>query len=55
MTNLVSFIVLTIVFNTMIAFVRSVAVHSINTFFVFREMAECAPFIIGGSDRTVLE
>lgn len=44
----------TIVFKTIFAFVRSVAVHSINTFFVSRVMAECAPFIIGGKDKTVL-
>lgn len=26
-----------------------------NTFLVFKVMAECAPFIIGGKDNTVLE
>lgn len=44
----------TIVFKTIFAFVRSVAVHSINMFFVSSVMAECAPFIIGGKDKTVL-
>jgi hypothetical protein len=55
MTKHVYFKVHTIVFKTMLAFVRSVAVHSINTFLVFRVMAECAPLIIGGRERTVLK
>jgi len=46
---------LTIVFNTILAFVRSVAVHSMKTFLVFRVIAECAPLIIGGRDKTVLQ
>ena len=45
----------TIVFKTILAFVRSVAVHSMNTFFVSNLIAECAPFIIGGKDKTVLQ
>lgn len=45
----------TIVFKTILAFVRSVAVHSMKTFFVFKVIAECAPLIIGGRDRTVLQ
>lgn len=44
----------TIVFKTILAFVKSVAVHSIKTFFVFRVIAEWAPLIIGGKDKTVL-
>ena len=45
---------LTIVFRTILALVKSVAVHSMNTFFVFRAIAECAPFMIGGNESTVL-
>lgn len=45
----------TIVFRTILAFVKSVDVHSMNTFLVFNVMAECAPFIIGGKESTVLE
>lgn len=45
----------TIVFKTILAFVKSEAVHSIKTFFVFKVMAECAPLIIGGKDKTVLQ
>ena len=45
----------TIVFKTILAFVKSVAVHSMNTFFVFKVMAECATLIIGGKDKTVLQ
>ena len=45
----------TIVFRTIFAFVRSVAVHSINTFLVLRVIAECAPLMIGGNDNTVLQ
>lgn len=45
----------TIVFKTILAFVKSVAVHSIKTFLVFKLMAECAPLIIGGNDKTVLQ
>jgi hypothetical protein len=41
--------------RTIFAFVRSVAVHSINTFLVFRVIAECAPLMIGGKDNTVLK
>jgi hypothetical protein len=41
--------------RTIFALVRSVAVHSMNTFFVFSEIAECAPLIIGGSDKTLLQ
>lgn len=44
----------TTVFRTIFALVRSVAVHSMNTFLVLRVMAECAPLIIGGNDNTVL-
>lgn len=44
----------TIVFRTIFALVKSVAVHSIKTFFVFKEIAECAPLIIGGNDNTLL-
>jgi hypothetical protein len=43
------------VFKTILAFVRSVAVHSMKTFLVFRVIAECAPLIIGGRDKTVLQ
>jgi len=32
-----------------------VAVHSMNTFFVISVIAECAPLIIGGNDKTVLQ
>jgi hypothetical protein len=45
----------TIVFRTIFAFVRSVAVHSIKTFLVFRVIAECALLMIGGKDNTVLQ
>lgn len=41
-------------FKTILAFVRSVAVHSMNTFFVFKVIAERAPLIMGGKDKTVL-
>lgn len=34
-------------------FVKSVAVHSINTFFVFSVIFEWSPLIIGGSDNTI--
>lgn len=44
----------TIVFRTILALVKSVAVHSMNKFFVFNEIAECAPLIIGGRERTRL-
>jgi len=44
----------TIVLSTIFALVKSVAVHSIKTFFVFREIAECAPLMIGGKDNTLL-
>lgn len=50
-----SLLFLTIVFKTILAFVKSVAVHSMNTFFVFKVMAEWAPLIIGGKDKTVLQ
>jgi hypothetical protein len=38
-----------------VAFVKSVAVHSMKTFFVCKVIAECAPLIIGGNDSTVLQ
>lgn len=46
---------LTIVFKTILTFVKSVAVHSMNTFLVFVEIAEWAPLIIGGRDNTRLQ
>jgi len=41
------------VFSTILALLRSEAVHSMNTSWVLRLMAECAPLIMGGSDSTV--
>lgn len=34
---------------------RNVAVHSANTFLVFRVTTECAPLMIGGDGNTVLQ
>ena len=44
--------IVTIVFNTIFAFVKSVAVHSIKTFFVFNEIFEWSPLMIGGKEQT---
>ena len=41
------------VLQTTFAFVSSVAVHSMKTFFVLGWMRECLPFIIGGNESTV--
>ena len=42
----------TIVFSRILALIRSVAVHSINTSVVSRLIALCAPLISGGKDST---
>mmetsp|Transcript_14882 Transcript_14882/g.23448 ORF Transcript_14882/g.23448 Transcript_14882/m.23448 type:complete len:208 (-) Transcript_14882:534-1157(-) len=42
-----------ILFNTILAFVKSVAVTSINTFFVFLLILEYSPLMIGGNERTL--
>ena len=39
--------------QTTFAFVSSVAVHSMKTFFVVGWMRECRPLMIGGKERTV--
>jgi len=43
----------TMVLRTMLALVRSVAVTSINTFFVSNRIFECSPFMMGGKDNTM--
>merc|ERR1719439_406500 len=43
----------TTVLQTSFAFVSSVAVHSMKTFFVVGWILECRPLMIGGKERTV--
>ena len=45
--------IVTIVFNTIFALFRSVAVHSMKTSVVSKEIADLAPLMIGGNDKTV--
>lgn len=44
--------IVTTMLSTMRALVRSVAVHSMKTLRVLSEMAECAPLMMGGRERT---
>ena len=44
--------IVTTVFSTMVALVRSVAVHSMKTSLVCSFIFECSPLMIGGRDKT---
>ena len=46
--------ILTIVFRTNFALVRSILMHSMKTFFVSKGIVECAPLIMGGKYTTIL-
>jgi len=39
------------IFIAILALAKSVAVHYINIFFVFKVIFECSPLIIGGIER----
>ena len=45
--------IVTIVFSTIFALFKSVAVHSMKTSVVSKEIADFAPLMIGGNDNTV--
>ena len=43
----------TIVFKTILIFLKTVDVHPMKTFFVCMVIAECAPLIVCGNDSTM--